>query len=77
MGSNEREREMAVAMMRNKERGFEEIEKGERAQALILTMGMTLTLHDTTNWHDLTRNRESVWWAHGICLLGTLLFPLL
>jgi len=31
MGSNEREREMAVAMMRNRERGFEEIEKGERA----------------------------------------------
>jgi len=21
-------------------------------------MGMTLTLHDTTDWHNLTRNRE-------------------
>jgi len=53
-----REREMATAMTRNRERGFEEIEMGERAQALILMTGMTSTLHNTTNWHDLTRNRE-------------------
>src|SRR6266850_5763401 len=77
MGSNEREREMAVAMMRNKERGFEEIEKGERAWASILMMGMTSTLHDMTDWHNLMRNREREGWAHSICLLGTLLFPFL
>jgi len=66
MGSDERERDGHGNDKKQRERFFEERKKGERAQALILTMGMTSTWHNTTDWHNLMRNREREGWAHSV-----------